>query len=368
MRIFRVILVAGLISTLAAVPGLAAPDFRILVANTWVGGMLSADGARVAITQASASAGGSIYDVATARGIAGFASTSSIAITLSGDGSIARIDRGGSISEYRDGIETHSTRPWVFTPLALSDDGSIAAGVGYGTNGGVAYRMTGGLNGISEPLGDLAGGGTDTQAFSLSGDGSVVVGYGTSDLGREGFRWDARGLVGLGDLPGGAFRSEARGISRDGSTIVGYGTSETGRQAVRWRDGVAELLGDDLSTGSIGSTAYATSGDGSVVVGDSGGVPFVWSEELGMQDLRVVLRSLGVDVSVFERQGLNLGTAIDVSSDGRTILGQGYSIRPFEPIQPILWLATIPEPSSGLLLAIGLMGLASMRRTGVSSS
>ena len=61
-----------------------------------------------------------------------------------------------------------------------------------------------------------------------SADGSVVVGWGSSALGREAFRWSAaEGMVGLGLLPGGD-RSRAYGVSADGSIIVGTARNADG--------------------------------------------------------------------------------------------------------------------------------------------
>ena len=57
---------------------------------------------------------------------------------------------------------------------------------------------------ILTPLGDLPGGVFNSGANAVSGDGSVVVGTGSSASGSQAFRWTAGGgMVGLGFLPGG---------------------------------------------------------------------------------------------------------------------------------------------------------------------
>jgi len=67
------------------------------------------------------------------------------------------------------------------------------------------------------PLGDLPGGTFSSEATGVSGDGSIVVGRGTSASGPEAFVWDAtNGMRGLGDLAGGIFSSEAWAISDEG--------------------------------------------------------------------------------------------------------------------------------------------------------
>ncbi len=88
-------------------------------------------------------------------------------------------------------------------------------------------------------LGDLAGGGFASQANGVSGDGSIIVGRGTSASGTEAFLWDAtngmRNLqsvlttdFGLGASLTGWQLAEARGISADGLTIAGFGTNPSG--------------------------------------------------------------------------------------------------------------------------------------------
>ena len=94
-------------------------------------------------------------------------------------------------------------------------------------------------------LGDLPGGMFESKACGVSGGyhGSVVVGYGYQELGKEAFRWTSgSGMTGLGDLTGGGFESVAYAVSTDGLVIVGYGSSVSGTEAFRWTE----------STGMVG--------------------------------------------------------------------------------------------------------------------
>ena len=103
-------------------------------------------------------------------------------------------------------------------------------------------------------------------------DGKVVVGRGTLTNGGEAFRWtQAGGMQGLGDLPGGRFSSVAFATSADGSVVVGYGESPGviiyNHDPFRWTtsDGMVNLYpGTLLSTNDM---ARDVSGDGSIVVG-----------------------------------------------------------------------------------------------------
>jgi len=122
-------------------------------------------------------------------------------------------------------------------------------------------------------LGDLPGGGFSSQAHGVSADGSVIVGYGTTDSGPEAFRWESNVMTGLGDLPGGWFWSQAWKVSSNGLVVVGRSESSESWEsndfeAFRWQNGVMVGIGD-LPGGDFSSCATDVSGNGSVVVGYS---------------------------------------------------------------------------------------------------
>ncbi|RIL07301.1 MAG: hypothetical protein DCC71_03615 [Proteobacteria bacterium] len=78
----------------------------------------------------------------------------------------------------------------------------------------VAWRLTPAPELID--LGDLPGGIESSTAQSVSADGSVIVGPGTTELGQEAWRWTAeRGMVALPDHPGGIVSSDANAVSSD---------------------------------------------------------------------------------------------------------------------------------------------------------
>ena len=201
----------------------------------------------------------------------------------------------------------------------VSGDGSVVVGIS-GGYGGQAFRWTaaGGMEGLGRPPAHFY-----SYARAVNNDGSVVVGGGqSSDVESEidrtqAARWTAAGgMQGLGHLPGGGLIGVALGVSGDGSVIVGTSDSASGGQAFRWTAaGGMQGLGD-LPGGWFQSEAHAASGDGSVVVGygtsASGNQAFRWTSAGGM----VGLGFLPGDLE---------STAHGGSADGSTVVGTSAS-------------------------------------------
>jgi probable HAF family extracellular repeat protein len=214
-------------------------------------------------------------------------------------------------------------------------------------------------------LGDLSGGGALSEAYGVSGDGSVVVGRSTNANFVEAFRWtQGTGMVGLGDLSGGGFDSRAEGVSVDGSVVVGQSISANGKEAFRWTQGTGMVGLGDLSGGSFFSVAFGVSGDGSVIVGygssANGPEAFIWNSSQGMRSLKEVLSNdYGLNLT-----GWTLNDARVISADGLTVVG--YGTNPSGNIEA--WIArlnpqnnpSVPEPSS--ILGLGLFSLVGFLR------
>ncbi|OHE00866.1 MAG: hypothetical protein A3K14_04570 [Sulfurimonas sp. RIFCSPLOWO2_12_FULL_36_74] len=201
---------------------------------------------------------------------------------------------------------------------AISADGSVVVGYSRSADGDEAFRWTeAGMIG----LGDLAGGIFKSEAFSANADGSVVVGYSRSTDGDEAFRWTEAGMVGLGSLAGGSY-SYAFDVSADGSVIVGHGDSAMGDEAFRWTQADNMLGLGYLAGGGSYSYASSVSADGSVVVGygDSanGDEAFRWTqadEMVGIGDLA---------------GGTFYSAAYAVSADGSVVVGESHSENGYE--------------------------------------
>lgn len=198
----------------------------------------------------------------------------------------------------------------------ISSDGSVV--VGQATTSsfeGHAFRWTrsGGMQDLGAPP---AGQGYYRAAHATNSDGSVVVGTFGSSSGARAFRWtSAGGAEELGTFPGGT-QSSAYGVSRDGSIIVGFATDAKLYQlACSWTsDGGIQSLG--TLPGENNSFAEDVSADGSVVVGRSwSGDPtraFRWTSAGGMQDLGLL-------------SGQTDAYATVVSADGSVVFGLSYT-------------------------------------------
>gem|GEM_PF-355911 len=177
------------------------------------------------------------------------------------------------------------------------------------------------------PLGKLPGG-TFSQSFGVSDDGSTVVGWANSTFsgndGLEAWRWTlANGMTGLGDFPPNnplnyeVFSAAAK-VSANGSIVVGDGaTTNDATVAFRWTQGSGLVSIGDLSGGGVFSQAKSVSADGSVIVGFSesatGNEPFRWTPGGG-------LVSLG-----YLPGGADFALAWDVSADGSIVVGSSQN-------------------------------------------
>jgi probable HAF family extracellular repeat protein len=159
-------------------------------------------------------------------------------------------------------------------------------------------------------------GGSASAAWGVSADGSVIVGFSDSGSGTRAFRWTSAGMASLGTLPGGNY-SYARDVSADGSVVVGVSTSTIpGTRAFRWTatGGMADL---GTLVGGSGYTAYGVSADGEVVVGaanlSAGGTrAFRWTAGTGM----LSLGTLGGSTSIAYASSADGSVVVGDSSNG----------------------------------------------------
>ena len=184
-----------------------------------------------------------------------------------------------------------------------------------------AFRWT--TAGGMQNLGGLNPATVYSWARGVSYDGSVVVGGSFNASNKdEAFRWTAQsGMVGLGLLPG-YFRSEAFAVSGNGKVVIGDSSSVRGGEAFRWTAETGMVILGDLPGGRVDNTAWATNYDGSVIVGTgnsaNGDEAYRWTQASGM-------------VALGDLPGGGFASeAFAVSSDGSIIVGKGTTARGYE--------------------------------------
>ena len=184
---------------------------------------------------------------------------------------------------------------------------------------------------------DLGGGGFESRAYGVSGDGSTVVGESSAGAGIEGFRWTPDdGIESLGGLPLGEDDTRGFAASNDGSVVVGQTRTAAHPAAFRWSpDDEMQDLGT-LPLGNNASIARAVTPDGSAAAGYSGSN----SGQAGDTGSNAVFEAFrwnwGLDATPYtvddEFEGLGdlpgrrFGSrAYGISADGNIVVGRGTS-------------------------------------------
>jgi uncharacterized membrane protein len=270
---------------------------------------------------------------------------------------------------FHDPPETSYTRV-----SAVSGDGSRLLGqiLDYDTHAAWTWTETEGLRYVVEN--------SAVELVALSDDGSVMagrdLGYDTSSPYPypipEAVRWTSQdGLERLAEAPAPKV-GFAHAITPDGTTIVGTIVGPTGLalEMMRWTSETGlQLLGNEVSGGpSDAHSAVATSlsDDASFLVGHArygdlnDTIAILWDEIHGLRDPKTLLQTdYGLDLS-----GWSLEDAVDISGDGRVIVGNGTN----PAGQREGWVVVIPEPASGHCSASGCSccarGARSVRRRG----
>ncbi|MFZ5891642.1 MAG: hypothetical protein ACOY0T_11365 [Myxococcota bacterium] len=258
------------------------------------------------------------------------------------------------------------------TAAAVNADGSVVVGSSMDIQVNVIrpFRWIDG-KGIARLSGDLGGPGRNSEGVAVSSDGTIVGGNLASGqmLPEEPFVWSlaaglvkvapgdwahlqglsADGRVGVGRRnPSGALAwgpgipkvgnigsspySSALDASGNGAVVVGFATDGSGLvRATVWSGDTATLL--DGPTGSVAGSANAITPDAAVIVGSietspaTGSTPthraIVWTQGANGYTVRQIEDIAG---------GADDNEAIDVSADGRIVIGWGTSAVGREPL------------------------------------
>jgi len=180
-----------------------------------------------------------------------------------------------------------------------------------------------------------------THAYGISADGSRIAGMQwLANWTVEAVYWENGTVTGLGQENGGNSRVNA--LSDDGSIMAGWngGPSNIPDRTPYYWDPAPHFMGGYDTTYPVGECAGVSS-DGSMIVGGSAGVVFLWTQATGMQWL--------TDLTVY--QG---GSALGIADDG-TIVGYvdpgGFNYQAFikKPNWPdVVYLSTYINDSLGI--------------------
>ncbi|GAA5125755.1 hypothetical protein JIN84_14625 [Luteolibacter yonseiensis] len=229
------------------------------------------------------------------------------------------------------------------TADVVSADGSVVAG-----SGPNAFRWTAADGITSIPL--LPGGESGmSHVHGISGDGSTIVGASSATDGEFAFVWsEAEGTRTIA-IPDASW-SDAMGISADGSTIVGAFSvgASTSQTAFAWTAaGLVTMSSLSIEEGTISQT-YALTSDGQWAVGVSNDLAALWDTRTGdVWDLNAFLAGQAAFA------GWTLEDATGISANGLKIVGNGLNAEGI-PEAWMIDLASIPEPSCGAMLALGI--------------
>lgn len=202
----------------------------------------------------------------------------------------------------------------------VNANGTVAVGLAWNCVGAEGFAWTAKLGNVS--LGHPAGN-HSSRASAISANAKTIVGFWEDPTGpRRPVRW----MNGKHDLfLGEATIGEATAVNSDGTLIVGQAPDASG-------NGVAFFYSDKTGLISLGtithsptdqSVANGISDNGRVVgwSGDpfgNGTEAFVWTPSLGTKKLANVLNQLGANIPA----GTILTTAFSISADGSTMTGQ----------------------------------------------
>jgi len=125
------------------------------------------------------------------------------------------------------------------------------------------------------------------------------------------------------DTPASWFNSEATDVSGDGAVVVGWGSvGEDGWRSFRWTEvgGLQELAAPPGVSNPLRSgRALAVSDNGAVIVGAGGGLEaFRWTAASGMHRLYDALLAAGVDPSASGWTRLNEATDVSTEQTDRS--------------------------------------------------
>jgi uncharacterized membrane protein len=206
----------------------------------------------------------------------------------------------------------------------LSGDGSVIVGLSWDGCSGRAFRWTESTG--MEQLEVMGSGGN--RASVISTDGTVIAGFAQGTFNRTPVVWDANTLEGTLLGPGGAdAQGEVHGISDDGTTPYGtvyMGAADNAFDAVKWVNGQAEVIGTGSLLPGWGGQVMDIADDGTVIGFDILlGNRRPWIQPQGEGPL-IELNGWAVAHGAELPEDWEMIVPRAISADGTTIIGFGF--------------------------------------------
>jgi len=196
-----------------------------------------------------------------------------------------------------------------------------------------------------------------SRGYDITSDGSVIVGSVTfhgSGMSNAFYWTRATGMRLLDSVYGSDWSVIATAVSADGSVVVGAARKSGVVDVFRWTEGTGMV---SLGSPSATLTSYKkllVSGDGSTIAVSLDWHPaFFWTQHSGFRGIKDILSDGGVDMSTWLLDEVDA-----ISYDGLSIVGTGWMPEGNREA----WMATIPEPATLCLLALGLPLLKRRRK------
>lgn len=270
--------------------------------------------------------------------------TSSVALALSQDGST--IVGASSIGNNSSQVHAAYWKNGILTSLVDASDTASSVAYGASQNGTVivgvrADTSSNGTNAVVWKNGVMTTLNSDNKpamALAVSGDGSVIAGIAFGTTGYSPVSWTNGVMTTLPSLSDGigAFVSA---ISNNGKVIVGteytLGSTSAAMKAVSWSNNTITDLTASSNLDLISSNASGVNANGMAIVGTmmsitAGQDGFRWTNKTGMQSIEDWLKDSGVNVvshTVATADAIN--AAGDIVSgtliNGHAYIARGYS-------------------------------------------
>lgn len=265
--------------------------------------------------------------------------------SLSGDGSVV-FGRGTGGGGFRYDGSTTTLYPHAL-PVAMSRDGLVMTGLDQ--FGGTAVRWT-----TADPTPVALALGSMSIPGAIDADGGVIVGQALSGQTVQLMRWSMAGGAEFFPPPSPYVVATGTAVTADGSVVCGQVEFAGGTISTAFRrgpSGMYEVL--PVLGGNSRATVSGVTDDGATIVGTCLTVGAVWTGG-SVSAVGPYLNARGLSTA-----GWTFSSVIGISGDGRVLAGNGVFNGQSEA-----WVAVIPAPPAGLVIATALMGVGRRRRSG----